>query len=124
MGGGCGDGQYGRHVHDELRVLAARGRWKQLAVDIDMRVLDDILRKLGDPDQLHVVRRQADMTFRRGVDIGGFVQSQHRHIVHPIRGRVVAKMHMSGEGVLDRLLEQAGSITQDATRESQERPDE
>ncbi len=81
---------------------------KQHAVDADMRVLDDILRKFRDAHQLQVVRRNAVMALGRGVDIGGSVQRQHGYIVHAVGGGEIAKVDTAGQRMLDGLQEEAG----------------
>src|SRR3981081_4640034 len=60
----------------------------------------------------------------RRVYIGGPVQRQHRHMVHAAGGRVVAKMNVPGQIVLDRLQEQAGPIAQGAAGQSEARANE
>src|SRR5258707_3814271 len=81
-------------------------------------MLDDVLRKFRHTDQLHIVSRQAMMALGRGVYIGSPIQRQHRHIVHAIGSRVVAKVNTPGQVVLERLLEQAGTIAYDAAGQS------
>src|SRR6266403_4921700 len=60
----------------------------------------------------------------RGIYVGSLIQRQHRHIVHTIGRRVVAKVNVPGQVVLDRLLEQAGTIADDAAGQSETRADE
>jgi hypothetical protein len=105
-----GDGQNRSHLHHKRRVLAAGPGLKQDPIDADMRILDHVLRKFRHADQLHVIRRQAMMTLGRGVYIGSPIQRQYRHIVHAIGSRIVPKVNTPGQVVLDRLLEQAGTI--------------
>src|SRR5229473_1583636 len=119
-----GNGQNRSHVHYKRRVLAAGPRLKQDPIDADMRILDHVLRKFRHADQLHVIRRQAMMALGRGVYIGSPIERQHGHIVHAIGSRIVPKMNTPGQVVLDRLLEQAGTVAYDAARQPKTRANE
>src|SRR5258706_2330942 len=119
-----GNGQNRSHVHYKRRVLAAGPRLNQDPIDADVRILDHVLRKFRHADQLHVIRRQAMMALGRGVYIGSPIERQHGHIVHAIGSRIVPKMNTPGQVVLDRLLEQAGTVAYDAARQPKTRANE
>ena len=119
-----GNRQDSGHIHQKRRVLAARSSLEQYAIDADMRILDDVLRKFRNSDQLYVVRRQAMMAFGRRVDVDGPIQRQHRYMVHTVGGRVVAKSNMPGQRILDRLLEQTGTVAYDTAGQPKIRADE
>src|SRR5450631_3352473 len=64
------------------------------------------------------------MALRRSVHIGGAVQCQHRDVVQAVARRIVAKVNAAGQGILYRLLEQAGPVTQNAARQPEARANE
>jgi len=51
------DRQYAIHLNDKTRVLALCHTFQDLAIDNDVRILADAVRKFRHPNELHIVRR-------------------------------------------------------------------